>query len=67
MKSVNFQKKFETDLRKYYLPNVNTEAKLACLVGVQYDRVIVEVDSTKDNKKTVYEHNGTNWVYINKV
>ena len=67
MKSVNFQKKFETDLRKYYLPNVNTEAKLAGLVGVQYDRVIVEVDSTKDNKKTVYEHNGTNWVYINKV
>lgn len=67
MKSVNFQKKFEADLRKKYLPDLETEAGLVGLVGVQYDRVIVKVDSTKESKKTVYEHNGTAWVYVNKV
>ena len=55
MKSVNFQKKFEADLRKKYLPDLETEAGLVGLVGVQYDRVIVKVDSTKEDKKTVYD------------
>ena len=67
MKSVNFQKKFEADLRKKYLPDLENEAGLVGLVGVQYDRVIVKVDSTKEDKKTVYEHDGTTWVYVNKV
>ena len=67
MKSVNFQKKFEADLRKKYLPDLETEAGLVGLVGVQYDRVIVKVDSTKEDKKTVYEHDGVSWVYVNKV
>ena len=67
MKSVNFQKKFEADLRKKYLPDLENKAGLVGLVGVQYDRVIVKVDSTKENKKTVYEHNGVSWVYVNKV
>lgn len=67
MKSVNFQKKFEADLRKKYLPDLETKAGLVGLVGVQYDRVIVKVDSTKEDKKTVYEHDGVSWVYVNKV
>ena len=51
MKSVNFQKKFEADLRKKYLPDLENEAGLVGLVGVQYDRVIVKVDSTKRIRK----------------
>ena len=67
MKSVKLIKKYEADLRKKYLPDLETEAGLVGLVGAQYDRVIVKVDSTKESKKTVYEHNGTAWVYVNKV
>lgn len=67
MKTLRITKNLESNLRKKYLNNINTDADLVSLVGVQYDRVVVDVDSSKNDSKTVYEHDGTSWVFIAKV